>query len=77
MVIQPVFADRGGGRGNMDRHQERYEDEKPTLYDLNQGEFEDDEPNWNRVDNEHSENGSGSCSDGSCRVHRRLVIEDD
>lgn len=77
LSIQPLFAAHGDGRANMDRQQERYEDDKPTLYDLNQGDFNDDEPNWNRTDRQQDQAEGGSCSDGSCKRHHKLIIEDD
>lgn len=78
--IQPLSADQGhrDGSANMDRYQEQYEDEKPTLYDRNQGEMEEDSLNWNRAHREDDTQAeAGSCSSGSCHKHRKLQIEDD
>ncbi len=78
LAIQPLCADRGNGRANMDRRQEEYEDEKPTLYDVNQGEFDDSVPNWNRPYNDdENDHDQQSCPGGGCRKHQKLYIEDD
>lgn len=77
LAFQSLCAAHGNNRANMDREQERYEDDKPTLYDLNQGEFEDDSPNWDRSYTDHNGHEEGSCQSGSCKKPHRLHIEDD
>lgn len=77
LAIQPLCAAHGNNRANMDRESERYEDDKPTLYDLNEGEFEDDNPNWDRTVRNDNGHDDSSCPGGTCRKLHRLHIEDD